>query len=304
MNDIQENKFNMFLTTNGVLNEFEPTWTAIPAFSDIKSKVTNIITDISTYHQIQIADTTGITVDKNIIQQNLIEATLKVIHGLVAHAIVSGDNELLNRVNYNKTDLIHSRDTVLADKAQIIHDNAAPLVTELATYLVTPTDIETLSNLIKDYTDALPEKRIAVTQTKYSTDYLREKFLEMDDLLRNKLDKLILIFQDINPEFVSRYFTARIIIDLGVRHTTDKTIISGIVEDLATQQPIQGANVWVLEKGLNYTTGADGRFSLDVLEGGTYTIKAEKSGYQTYTHDPVTIKKGTEAQIEIELTAI
>ncbi|MEZ5083970.1 MAG: carboxypeptidase regulatory-like domain-containing protein [Bacteroidales bacterium] len=304
MNDIQENKFNMYQATNGVLGEFEPIWTAIPAFSDITSKVTNIITDISTYHQIQIADTTGITVDKNIIRQNLIQATLKVIHGLVAHAIVIADNELLNRVNYNKSDLTLSRDTILADKAQIIHDNAAPLVTELATYLVTPTDIETLSNLIKDYTDALPEKRIAVTQSMYSTDFLREKFLEMDDLLRNKLDKLIRIFEASNPEFVSRYFAARTIIDLGVRHTTGQTIISGIVEDKATQQPIQGVNVWILEKGLSFSTGPDGRFTFDLTEGGTYTIKAEKSGYQTYTHDPVTIKKGNEAQFEIELTAI
>lgn len=52
MNDIQENKSNMFQATNGVLIEFEPTWTGIPSFSDLVSKVTSINNDISTYHQI------------------------------------------------------------------------------------------------------------------------------------------------------------------------------------------------------------------------------------------------------------
>ncbi|MEZ5084331.1 MAG: carboxypeptidase regulatory-like domain-containing protein [Bacteroidales bacterium] len=304
MNDGQENKFTMYEATMAIMDEYEAIWTTVAAVSDITSKITNIITDIGNFRQIQVADTTGITIDKNAIKEDLIQATLKVINGLVAYAVVNDDNELRNRVNYTRSDLEYSRENILVDKARLIYETALPLAADLVAYLVAQEDIDAITNLLKDFEQALPEKRLAVTQSKYSTEAIRDKFREADGLLRNKLDKLILIFQPANPEFVSRYFNARIIIDLGIRHTTNKTIISGLVENKATQQPLSGVNVWILDKGLNCTTGPNGRFSIEVPEGGTYTVKAEKTGYATYTHDPVTIQKGTEAQIEIELTAL
>ncbi|MBI9036675.1 MAG: hypothetical protein JEY97_00960 [Bacteroidales bacterium] len=48
--------------------------------------------------------------------------------------------------------------------------------------------------------------------------------------MKDKLDNLMLIFQAGNPDFYNAYVNSRIIIDLGKRHKSNKTIISGIIE--------------------------------------------------------------------------
>jgi len=66
---------------------------------------------IRDYRQIQEKDTTGITVNKHNIEDNLINAMIKVISGLIAHATVTENPELLQSINYTHSNLIRSRTT-------------------------------------------------------------------------------------------------------------------------------------------------------------------------------------------------
>ncbi|MEZ5082862.1 MAG: hypothetical protein R2750_05375 [Bacteroidales bacterium] len=121
-------------------------------------------------------------------------------------------------------------------------------------------------------------KATAVTGQNTPPEAICDKFREADGLLRNKLDKLILIFQPANPEFVSRYFNARIIIDLGVRHTKDQTIISGLVEDRATRQPTSRASTsGYSKKASAFSTGPTSRFTNSLTEGGTFPPSKPKN---------------------------
>jgi hypothetical protein len=226
---------------------------------------------------------------------------IKVISGLIAHATITNNYELRNSINYTKSNLKNTRDNILYDKAQLVYNTARPLATELAVYLVAQEDIDAVNALSTDYQNAIPAKRAAITAQKASTDNIRNAFKNIDNLLKDKLDNLVILFQVTNATFYKEYKAARIIIDLGVRHDQEKTLISGTVENFETEFPIPEAYVWVVEKGISYNTAADGAFTLDVGSAGTYTIKVEKMGYQTYTEDPVTITKGQEIQLDIQL---
>jgi hypothetical protein len=291
----------MYEALVAVLDANNPIWEPVLAFSDLAKKVKSLITDIQALRQIQELDTKGITVNKTLVADNLIAATLKLIHAVSAYATVTDNYILLGEVNYTASHLSNARDTVLFDIATLIQSKAAPLETELAAYLIAPEDITGQQALIEQYSQALPEKRKAVVVSKTSTADLKLKFKEMDLLLNQKLDKLILIFQATNPDFVQQYFNARIIINLGHRTTTHKTLISGTVTDFDTDLPVDSAHVWVVETGQSFNTGSDGLFTIELASGGEYVLKVEKTGYQTHTQSAVKVNKGEEVTLEIEL---
>ncbi|RLD60575.1 MAG: hypothetical protein DRJ05_04430 [Bacteroidetes bacterium] len=301
MTDNQENKYNMYESTLAVLKANNTVWSPIAPIGETITSIEAKMKLVRDYRQVQEKDTTGITINKHNIESNLVDAMIKVISGLIAHATVTENPELLNSINYNRNNLQRSRDNILYDKAQLIFNTATPLATELATYLVTQPDIDAINTLSSDYLTAIPAKRAAVSASKTSTANIKNTFKELDNLFKGKLDNLLILFQVPNSTFYNEYKAARTIIDLGVRHETEKTLISGTVENFETEFPINEAYVWIVEKGISYTTGPDGAFTLDVGQAGTYTVKVEKPGYITYTEDPVTIAKNDEITLDIQL---
>ena len=301
MNDIQSNKLKMFQAVQTVMDENASIWQDLTIVADVANKVKSIIVDILNIRQVQERDTTGITVNKTVIRDNLIQATVKVIRALVAFATVKKDYVLLGEVNYTKSELEKSRDNILYDRARLIHSRAQPLELELLDYFIGTPDITAIDTLAKDFNIAIPEKRAATTVQKTSTSDLKQKFAEADLILYEQLDKLILILEPEHPDFVKQYFIARTIVNLGHRTSNQITVVSGIVADLNTEKPITGALVTLVEKNLTYTTGSDGHFTFDIDEGGEYVIKVEKDDYHAYISHTIKVDKGTEVKLEIDL---
>ena len=302
MTDIQENKLSAYEATVGILDANTTIWTPIAAFLALVNQLKAFITDIRSLRLAQEKDLKGVAVNKGAIRTDLVNAMFKVINGLVAHAIVIGDNELLHSVNYTLSDLKTCRDNILSDRANLIFTTAQPLQHDIAVYLVTEADVTLVDTHRKQFDGLLASPRIGTVGTKTTTADLKTKFKEIDDLLRNKMDKMVLIFRSANPVFVDQYFNARIIVDLGKRHSGTKTaVIFGTVVHFETLAPVEGATVRVVETGQTFTTDAQGNYKLNLSAGGTYTIQAEMSGFTTNTQDPITIEIGNSLQLDFEL---
>jgi hypothetical protein len=74
-----------------------------------------------------------------------------------------------------------------------------------------------------------------------------------------------------------------------------------MVTNLLTGQPIETAKVELIGTGLSATTGSDGLFSINVKETVDYTPQANKTGFNTLTHDTIHLEKGNKISIELEL---
>lgn len=59
----------------------------------------------------------------------------------------------------------------------------------------------------------------------------------------------------------------------------ERGTIEGQVHDFETEEPLAGANVTTSPPTSAPVTDEDGRFTLDAVEAGNYTISAQKSGY-------------------------
>jgi phosphate uptake regulator len=304
MTDNQENKLSMYEAVNTVMDKNSTIWTPLLVASDLSTKVKSIIVKIQDLRQVQALDTKGITVNKSVVREQLTTATLKLSNALAAYASLNNNYELLGEVNYTPSALNKSRDNILFDIATIIQNKAKLYETELADFLIKPEDITGQQTLIDQYIEAIPEKRVAVTASKTSTTDLKAQFREMDTLLKENLDRVILLFKSTNPDFVQQYFNARIIIDLGHRSTNNKTIISGLVTGFEDEKPIDAVHVWIVETGQSFNTGTDGHFEFTLEKPGEYLVKAQKEGYKTYTSDQVKIEEGHEITLDIDLEPV
>ncbi len=57
------------------------------------------------------------------------------------------------------------------------------------------------------------------------------------------------------------------------------SVLHGVVLDAATQTPLAGARVWIVDLGLTAHSGTDGRFAFEHLPGGSFTITVSQIGY-------------------------
>jgi hypothetical protein len=76
--------------------------------------------------------------------------------------------------------------------------------------------------VLKLFADCLPSKRISASERKAANEKLKDLFLQVDDLLKNQLDRLMVPFRKSQPDFYASYQNARRIVNYGIRHKTTK----------------------------------------------------------------------------------
>lgn len=122
---------------------------------------------------------------------------------------------MAGKVNFTHSDLLRSRDPESAGLCQNIRTSAADVLASLGDYKVTTTDLTDLAQKISTYETALAVPADARVAKKRATDNIDAAFVDFDDILESRMDRLIPKFQSISPDFVKDYWNARNIVDLG-----------------------------------------------------------------------------------------
>jgi hypothetical protein len=299
----QENALSAYeavdLCLSGEANQ--PIWSDLPPFVDL---VTQFRTCKSQIYEIAISQnhiTTGAAKDKAEARTLLEEAIIKVINAVVAYAISIGDSNLEETISYSIREIRIARDTVLVDIAGNVYNIAYPLRDHLPTFYVTEADIVLVQTLADAYKQQIAVPRQERVLIKGFTSDLKQKFTEINDLLDNKIDKMILVFRPDHPNFVQNYFDSREIIDLGIRHIGQVGRLSGTVYKAGTQIPLANALIKVVGKNRQIKTDASGKFSIFFRIKGICTLQVELEGYKRFTTEPITIKPGDLINLKIEL---
>lgn len=274
-------------------------------FTALVTLLGSIITDIRNLHALQVVDNTGITLVKSDVRKQLIDAMFKVIYAVDAHAIYTNDPQLQSSVSHTLTDLIKSRDNVLADTALSIYNIAWPIRVALATRRLAEADSTRVSELQQKYITLISDPSFALGQTMTATKEIREKMAQSDDLLNNKIDRTIKIFNTDHPDFIDQYFIAREIINLGHRYTNQQVgRITGTVLQAVTLIPLHNARIEVIGAKRSTKTNDKGFFTLDFRKKSFVTLRISFAGHNIYTSQPITITSGNLLNLEIQLSPI
>ena len=267
----------------------------VTALNELKAKTA----EIDDTAQLAAVNLTGITTDKSNSRQNLCELSADIAGIVYAFAAENSNNTLKQEVNYPISKLQRVRDAEIALVCRTIYDRADEFKTELADYGITNEMLTELNTAITNYQAAAPKPRTAISNRKSRKEILKQLFRELDAILFDRMDKLIGKFRKSHPEFHEAYFNVRELID----PPTTTTQLKGKVTDSATNAPIKGALITVVQPNKTALTNSSGEYSIKPIEHGTVTVQVVKEGYQPYENDEIEIKMGDVLNLDVSLVS-
>jgi len=218
MKDYQENKLSMYLAVKLVCENFGPSWSTIPAFSDAFTEFRNKLKDLQKVVKTQAKNITGVAKDKQQEKEEMILKALQVTSAVFSFAKTNGDEELASQAKYSPSRLRFTRDSLLLEYCHHIlnmgNDNAAALVP----YGIAAADLTELESEINDFEAIVAKPREIIGTRVDATQDMPLKIKALDFILKNRMDPLMIMFQQSSPTFYNKYKNARKIVDLGIRH--------------------------------------------------------------------------------------
>ena len=88
----------------------------------------------------------------------------------------------------------------------------------------------------------------------------------------------------------------------GCEKETEKTgMIKGVVIDDETGNPLSNVTIGLQPKGKQVTTAETGTYIIENLKAGTYTLKAQREGYDNYIMEKIQIVANQTLRLDIEM---
>ncbi|MGD8777877.1 MAG: hypothetical protein PVH88_02830 [Ignavibacteria bacterium] len=213
MNKRQSNKLNMYNAVITFLQNNQQAYSAMPAMqaqvTELENKTQNIIDSDAEREGVRA----GKIANKLKEEKELHEVLNKVISALFVYAQIIENNEIKDEADYSSYELIKMRDNDFLEKGYAIYNLAAGLKTELADYGISEDDIESIKTNADEFAEALGIAGAAGAESKEKTAGLQAIFDDVDDLLYDRIDKLVEIFKTSDEAFYEGYTNARQIID-------------------------------------------------------------------------------------------
>jgi len=297
MTDRQENLLTAYKAMLDYLALNNTIWTGDTVFAASVSALELKVFDINAERDKQMVAIKGHATDKKIKKRELATSLMFIIGRMQSYGAASGDDGLLDNLQYSFGKLYKMRDTLLGGVVGDILLRANGLITELATYGINAGILTDLEALYTAYVDLLSKPRVAISERKIATDRLKDLFTDGNKILSLRLDKDIQVFGESNPDFYDGYWNVREIVD----NTGRKIQIRGTVKDLLTSGPIKGVTLKLLGFGNTIKTSKTGVFSLKGLEPMSYELEILKTGYKPKVLDNIKVEAGKLTKINILL---
>ncbi|MGD9993922.1 MAG: hypothetical protein AB7S69_11535 [Salinivirgaceae bacterium] len=215
MNRVQNNHLSSYLAVANILTKYGAKLALVPAIAAVVSKFMALLEELKEVQQIQEGKSTGTTLQKQKEEAEMIEITLRVAASIYVYAVDQNNLELQQEVKVSPSYLKTIGDNSLLNRCNRIHQIASGLDAEaLAPYGLLPETTSGLRKEIDDFAALVAKPRTAIVARSTATSRLQELFKEINTLLREQMDKLMLVIKDQEPVFYNEYKAARVIVDL------------------------------------------------------------------------------------------
>ena len=214
MNARQRNYVAMFAALKEFILTYRAQLETIPALATLIQQFLDLMPEIEAARLIQSGHTKGTGDLKQKEEAEMIQATIQVAASIYVYAQVNNLPAIQAKVNVSPTQLQQMPDDELKVTCLNIHAEATKLDGNLTDYGIAPEAITQLKKEIDDFAAIIASPRTAIVTRSQATRRLKELIEQANDLLRNKLDKLILLLQHSQPQVYNTYRSARIIVDL------------------------------------------------------------------------------------------
>jgi hypothetical protein len=190
----------------------------LASFTVFVAKLASLFTNESSAQK----QTKGVALDKDALKAILIQAAYDIASVVFAYANKAKNETLKQSVNFSITDLDRLKDEFIVPVCTNIKAAATANLAALADYGVTAAKLTALQTNMDNYAGATPKPRLAKTQKTTDNKNVKAVMKEIDDILKNEMDKTVVVFRAANPNFVTKYTEVRKIVDPGTGGKGDK----------------------------------------------------------------------------------
>jgi len=302
----QEIKLNMYLAVRNFVNANESVTKELPNFQESYTALLNTIGQIQTIAEMQKVDKKGLAIAKNKLKETLIIMAADNSRKISAFAKFTGDNKLLEEINFTESDFIRMTDVALKDYLQIIYDKAEANIGSLPEYGITPESQKVFIDTINSYNAILSTPRTGIAEKSKATKKLAVLFDSADAVVED-MDFAVGIIKLTKPDFYNGYTASRKLVDTSAGNLALKATAT----DLKSGKPVKGvlftfkldgakANSIGGNGEISKKTAEKGSFYIKNMPAGTYKVVVKKPGYKEQEIS-VSVVGGERTELKVEL---
>jgi hypothetical protein len=217
-----ENKLTMLKAVLSFLKLNISAWGNSDVMAELINKLAGLIAEIESIRQIINGDLSGITAEKLVQQEVLINKAYELSSILYAMASRSENKVLQGKVDFTESELINARggDLISTCKtiATLVEENLAALVP----YDLSEADVTDLEEMISSFSENLPTHRVSVAERKAANDRLKEAYAAVDTVVNEQLDRMMVRYRNGSSDLYTAYNNARTIVNYGIRHEKEE----------------------------------------------------------------------------------
>lgn len=222
MNKQELNKLTMMKTWLSFMEKNQDKWQSSVPVAAGYAQVKSLVDEINLYLKSNGGTDEGETDQKLSMQEAVIENGFDLASVVCAFADEKKNLTLKSKVDYPISFLRNLRDGELSAKIFELIDLIEPYKTELEVYGIGQRRIDYVKNLAEGYEQQLPQKRHKVADKKAANSNAKAALKTAENILKERVDKIIGNFKNSEPAFYSAYQTNRKVIDYGRRYENEE----------------------------------------------------------------------------------
>ncbi len=287
----------MLRVVEGICDAHTAAWSSLPFFGTAKATLSaNLIALTAAIGQ-QSTGTKGATAQKKIYRTAMEEDLLRLAAAVQLHCRFSGDETAAREASLTPSGISVMGDNGLLGLAVRIEGRANDIgAAGLLPYGVDGAFLTAFTLKLESYQNSIDNPSQAEQEQMKSTADIARILKESLTLLDTQLDVATELIKAAQPNFYAEYWTARKIEDAGHAPRT----LTVCVTDSTTGKPLERVKASLMPGKLKRKTSPAGRFYVQTLATGLYTLTLVREGYALVVQE-VRVDKGGRAEVVVQM---
>ena len=213
MNKVEGNYFKMFLNTQDCLDNYSADWTAIPIMLNYKNEFDELISRITAKSE-DAQSFMGVSEHKKQVKKTIAMKVSSLSGIIQAYASGNNNTDLANKSKTTLSEIEKIKDQDLDAIVKNIVKIAQEKMNELSVYGISDNMLTEILTSLDEFNAMIGKPRSILNSKFVALETVAQLFDECNNLLRTKVDKVMLMFRETKPEFYSSYERARTIVNL------------------------------------------------------------------------------------------
>ena len=293
----QSVKINMYRAVEGTCDAHQSAWQSLPFFAAAKSQLSTNITNITAAIALQGTGTEGATAQKEIYRNALEQDLLRLAAAVRLASLQANNSKGAKEATLTPSGVDDLSDNALLGLATRILGASGTLGgAALLPFGIDATFLTAFGPRIDAFRLSIDDPRHAQSEQVRGTTELARLIAATDALLEERLDPATELIKSGQPGFYTEYWASREIED----EATDTRALEVSVTDQKTGAPLANVSAMIKPGDIGKMTGPAGRFYVQSLVPGGYSIRLTRGGYQNADVE-VTILAGERTRMAVSM---